>query len=62
MITEQELKQKTSREVTNLYATGKLNSLKNIKLTSEHYRDISGNVLVEMAERGILHTENPSEA
>ncbi len=62
MITEAELTSKSSEEIVRIYQEGGLDNLKDIKLTSTHFRNISGSLILEMGEKGILHTEQPTSA
>jgi hypothetical protein len=51
------LQQLSPQEVSKLYKEGKLDYLKDIKLTSKHIEEICGNVLESMIRSGFLHTE-----
>jgi hypothetical protein len=60
MSAEELLITKTTNEILELYKSGLLAHLKDIKLTSTHIREISGSVLLELIRKGILHTEQIS--
>ncbi|MBC7471825.1 MAG: hypothetical protein H7196_00965 [candidate division SR1 bacterium] len=62
MITAQELKTKTPTEVVELYKNGSLDNLRDARLTSDQFTWISGTIIHEMAEKGILYTEKQSSA
>lgn len=55
--TQEELQVTSPDLVAKLFTEGKLNDLKDIRLTSNHIFELPGNVLEAMIRSGFLHTE-----
>jgi hypothetical protein len=55
--TQEELQSLSPELVALLYTEGKLNKLKDIRLTSNHIFELPGNILESMIRSGFLHTE-----
>jgi hypothetical protein len=56
-MTNQEFQSLTVEEIKTLYRHGSFNSIRDYRLTSKQVTDLPTGLVIEMAQKGILHTE-----